>query len=278
MASDTNLDRQFDSILRTQESKLERKLRAFFNRMSKDMQRAYLENGQIGADAVISRSDAALAEILIEAYKNGVMAGSRFARRQVEEKNKKEEDSLAEEALLLLLALLTTEAIQTSQQINRTTQKIYLEITQSVAEAQASIAAGSLKPNPEATGSRAIFGRGIDTNKEVAKQLKDRNYTRAKTISTTEAQQGIQQGIEKSADVMNKAALVVLRKTWKSQQDSRVRDSHARVNNQTKEIGEFFLVGRGRGLRPLDKSLPVEEVIQCRCYLKLSKHSIITEI
>jgi len=275
MADDTNLDRRFDSILRTQESKLERKLRAFFNRMSKDMQRAYLENGQIGADAVVSRSDAALAEILIEAYKNGVLAGSRFARRQVEEKNKKEEDSLAEEALLLLLALLAAEAIRTSQQINRTTQKLYLEITQSVAEAQAQIA---LKPNPEATGIRAIFGRGIDTNKEVAKRLKDRNYTRAKTIATTEAQNGIQNGIETSAEVMNQQALVVLKKTWQSQGDSKVRNSHARVNGQTLNIGEFFLVGRGRGKRPLARTLPVEEVANCRCYIKLSKHSIITEL
>jgi len=232
--SDAQLDKQFDSILRIQESKLERKLRANFNKMSKDMQRAYLDNGQFGADAVVSKNDEKLAEILLEAYKSGVIAGSGFAFNQVEEKNKKEQDSLAEEALLLLLALLSTEAIKTAQEINRTTQKIYNNIVDEVANNKPPIDSDSPTKKPQ--GLRSIFGSGADDNKQVADKLKKRNYTRAKSIATTEAQPGLQSGIEKTAEVMNEKALVVFKKKWRSQQDSKVRDSHARVNGQVKRL------------------------------------------
>ncbi len=270
--SDTNLDKQFDSILRTQESKLERKLRSNFNKMSKDMQRAFLDNGQFGADAVVSKNDEVLAEILLEAYKSGVVAGSGFAFSQVEERDKKKQKELSTETLQLLSTSLALEAIETAQQINRTTKKIYLEISEEVEQEQKSH--GEI----ETKGIRDLFGRAFDKVKEVAKRLKLRNYTRAKSIATTESQNGIQNGIEESAEILNQQALIVLRKTWTSQGDSRVRDSHARVSGQTKDIGEFFLVGRGRGRRPLDKSLPIEEIIGCRCYLRLSKHSILTEV
>jgi len=267
-----NLDKVFDSLLRTQESKLERKLRANFNKLSRQMQQAFLDSGQMGADVVVAKNDEALASILIEAYKSGVAAGSGFAFNQVEEKDKKKQKALSDEALQVLTSQLTLEAIETAQQINRTTMKIYLQISLEVDQEQKS------HDEMEVKNIREFFGIAFNKVKEIAKRLKDRNFTRARTISTTEAQAGIQNGIETSAEVMNQQALVVLRKTWTSQRDSRVRDSHARVNGQTKDIGEFFLVGRGRGRRPLDKSLPKEEVIGCRCYLRLSKHSIITEI
>ena len=272
MADDTNLDRRFDSILRTQESKLERKLRSNFNKLSRQMQQAFLDSGQMGADVVVAKNDEALASILLAAYKSGVAAGSGFAFNQVEEKDKKKQKALSDEALQVLTSQLTIEAIETAQQINRTTMKIYLQISLEVEQEQKS------HQEIETKGIRDFFGAAFSKVKEIAKRLKNRNFTRARTISTTEAQSGIQNGIETSAEVMNQQALVVLKKTWRSQGDSRVRDSHARVNGQTKEIGEFFLVGRGRGRRPLDKSLPIEEVANCRCYIKLSKHSIITEI
>jgi len=273
MASDANLDSQFDSILRIYESKLERKLRANFNYLSRQMLQAWIESGEFIAQGAITANEEQLEAILQESYEQTIIAGSRFGRRMVEEKDKEKEDSLAEEALLLLLLWTREEAAKTSKELNKTTRKIFNKfLDEGIKEGltnSPTIIDGVT--NTTSTGKNEL-------SDFVIKSTKKANMNRAKTIATTESQAGLQNGIEKSAEVMNEQALVVFKKKWRSQQDSKVRDSHARVNGQVKEIGDYFLVGRGRGLRPLDKNLPKEEVINCRCFLMLSKHNIITEI
>ena len=288
MANETNLDNQFDSILRIYESKLERKLRANFNLLSRQMLQAWIESGEFIAQGVIAANEDELAAILQDAYEQTILAGSRFGRRMVEEPDKKEEDSLAEEALLLLLLWTKDEAARTSKELSHTTRKIFNKtlneglqqgLNNSVAVVDGitgTTSTGTTSAGTTSTGTTS--GGKNELSDFVIKKTKTANLNRAKTIATTEAQQGLQSGIEKSAEVMNKQALVVFKKKWKSQGDSKVRDSHARVNGQVKEIGDYFLVGRGRGLRPLDKNLPKEEVINCRCYLILSKHNILTEV
>ena len=272
MASDANLDNQFDSILRIYESKLERKLRANFNYLSRKMLQAWIESGEFISQGAITANEEQLEAILQHSYEQTIIAGSRFGRRMVEEKDKEKEDSLAEEALLLLLLWTREEAAKTSKELNKTTRKIFNKFLNEGIEQ-------GLTNSPTiidgVTGSASGKNELSDF---VIKSTKKANMNRAKTIATTEAQAGLQNGIEKSAEVMNEQALVVFKKKWRSQGDSRVRDSHARVSGQVKEIGDYFLVGRGRGLRPLDKNLPKEEVIGCRCFLMLSKHNIITEI
>jgi len=66
-------------------------------------------------------------------------------------------------------------------------------------------------------------------------------------------------------------------KVWVSQLDLRVRDSHAAIHGQERELGDPFSVGRGasdetppggpghRCNGPLDPVLPPEEAINCRC-------------
>jgi hypothetical protein len=273
MPSDSNLDKQFDSILRIYESKLERKLRANFNYLSRQMLQAWIESGEFIAQGAITANEEQLEEILQDAYEQTIIAGSRFGRRMVEDPDKKKEDDLAEEALLLLLLWTREEAARTSKELNKTTRKIFNKFLDE------GIKEGLTNSPTIVDGATGATSTGKNELSDfVIKQTKKANMNRAKTKATTEAQAGLQNGIETSADVMNKQALTVLKKKWRSQQDSRVRDSHARVNSQVKEIGDYFLVGRGRGLRPLDKNLPKEEVINCRCYLILSKHNVITEV
>lgn len=66
-------------------------------------------------------------------------------------------------------------------------------------------------------------------------------------------------------------------RVWVSQLDLRVRDSHAAIHGQERELGEAFNVGQGardttppsgpghRCNGPLDPTLPAEEAINCRC-------------
>lgn len=66
-------------------------------------------------------------------------------------------------------------------------------------------------------------------------------------------------------------------RVWVTQLDLRVRDSHAAIHGQERELDQPFSVGRGasaetapggRGYQangPLDPTLPPEEAINCRC-------------
>lgn len=66
-------------------------------------------------------------------------------------------------------------------------------------------------------------------------------------------------------------------RVWVTQLDLRVRDSHAAIHGQERELDQPFSVGRGatdatppggagfQANGPLDPSLPAEEAINCRC-------------
>jgi len=64
-------------------------------------------------------------------------------------------------------------------------------------------------------------------------------------------------------------ALGLTHKTWKTQQDSRVRHTkfHDGVANKTVPIDSDFRAGGLRAMQPGDASLPPSDRIRCRCYL-----------
>lgn len=62
-------------------------------------------------------------------------------------------------------------------------------------------------------------------------------------------------------------------KTWWTQQDDKVRESHWYLDGLTVKVDEYFYtLGGDRALRPYDFSLP-ENNIHCRCYLEYSKRA-----
>ena len=86
-------------------------------------------------------------------------------------------------------------------------------------------------------------------------------------IATTESQRGTQEGANQAGiEVQQK-----VQKTWRSQGDRRVRKTHRKADGQSVDMGEMFIVGRGRGRYPTDSRLPKEESINCRCYMRFKK-------
>jgi uncharacterized protein with gpF-like domain len=244
--TDKQADRAFESILRRQESILQRKLNANFNQLSKDIQAAMESHDIVGAEAVVSINDLALAEILAEAYERGNREGARMAARDVEE----DDDTLIEEAVLLALLFWRSDtASAVSKQINRTTQKIFNKV---LLEAQEEGLAGD------------------ELSREVAKRTKADNRNRSTTIATTESQRGIQTGSQKGAE----AAQEKIVKAWRTQGDRRVRPTHRAANGQTRELDETFNIGSGQGRFPHDSMLPRSETINCRCYVRFKKVKI----
>lgn len=261
-------DKKFDSILRRQESIIGRKLLANFNQLSRDIQNAWLDSGEAGAWAVVELNDIPLAKILRTSYEVSIVQGSRFAWEQLEEKNLSAEKEMQESVLQSMLLWVQEEAEKTAKEMNRTTMKIFRKVVTEVMEE------GKSHDELEYKNLRDFLGSLVDRVKDVAKRMNVFNRNRVKVISTSESQKGLQNGVQATAEEMERQQAVVIYKTWRSQGDSKVRDSHARVNGQKKRIGEMFLVGAGRGLHPAATTLPAEEAINCRCYLRLSREKV----
>jgi virulence-associated protein VagC len=59
-------------------------------------------------------------------------------------------------------------------------------------------------------------------------------------------------------------------KTWNTQRDSRVRETHAVLDRKKIRINDDFNVGGHRASFPSDPRLPPDESINCRCFLTFS--------
>lgn len=61
---------------------------------------------------------------------------------------------------------------------------------------------------------------------------------------------------------------VTILKRWDDSDDSAVRRTHARVDNQLRRLGETFQVGTSALQYPLDPSGSADDVVNCRCRLR----------
>lgn len=94
---------------------------------------------------------------------------------------------------------------------------------------------------------------------------------RANSIAELEGLRATHQGTSALFDQVVGDGLIrsgqILR-TWKTREDSDVRDSHASMEGSTAAHGVPFVSGRGNLLLfPGDPSAPVEDTIHCRCVL-----------
>lgn len=90
---------------------------------------------------------------------------------------------------------------------------------------------------------------------------------RASVIARTELNRFREAGGLAAAQRIQTDEGSVIRKRWQDRDDTRVRSSHARVDNQLRRLGEPFEVGRSMLQHPVDPSGFPEDVINCRCEL-----------
>lgn len=62
---------------------------------------------------------------------------------------------------------------------------------------------------------------------------------------------------------------LAVNRVWLATEDDRTRDTHAEADGQTVAFDEPFDIGGWPAMYPGDESLPVEEVVNCRCALIL---------
>jgi SPP1 gp7 family putative phage head morphogenesis protein len=90
---------------------------------------------------------------------------------------------------------------------------------------------------------------------------------RADTIGRTEAQSAFNGGQLDGARALGEFGPQY--KRWMSVGDSRTRKTHERADGQVVAVDDKFEIGTSRMDRPLDRSAPPEESINCRCLMEL---------
>lgn len=92
---------------------------------------------------------------------------------------------------------------------------------------------------------------------------------RSALISTTEATRAWNAATLAAAQEMTGLDRPLV-KSWKSQEDNRVRETHAHADEQIQLLDDAFNVGSSELQYPGDPSAPADETCNCRCYLILT--------
>lgn len=92
---------------------------------------------------------------------------------------------------------------------------------------------------------------------------------RARTIAVTETTRAYGYGTLAAGLEMSRATGRALRKRWDSERDRRVRAAHEAADGATVGLGMPFYVGGEALLYPADPSGTPENVIHCRCDLRI---------
>ena len=96
---------------------------------------------------------------------------------------------------------------------------------------------------------------------------------RADVIGRTEVNRFFQAGVLAGAERVEQARGIRLLKQWQDEGDQRVRQTHRRVDNRLRPLGEPFEVGMSRLQYPGDPSGFPQDVINCRCDLLIKEAS-----
>jgi uncharacterized protein with gpF-like domain len=97
---------------------------------------------------------------------------------------------------------------------------------------------------------------------------------RAETIARTEVHGASSYGSIETVRRVEQEFNTKMMKEWVATNDARTRDSHAELNGVKVKVNEKFDVNGSLADRPLDPSLPVGEIVNCRCALIYEEETI----
>lgn len=262
--TDEEADKLFDFILSRLEAKLGRLILANFRQLSQLIKDLIENNGQIAGNIAILQNQADLETILLQAYEDGIREGVRFTRRDLDLPEEEDKESY-EELLLLLLLWRESQARTQAERITQTTIKIYEKLI-------------------ERGRSQGLTGQNLTSF--MLREMNRLNRGRISGIATTEVGEAISMGSEEMArlfsgtrsqpGLLDRDVFTIqdntLKKRWRSQRDSIVRDTHRSADIRYTEtpipIDDNFQVGSGSGPFPRSSQLPINERAGCRCYVR----------
>jgi hypothetical protein len=265
---------QYDKKKLEFEKSLMGALYLFFNKMSKDINKAFSDGG-----AIIDTSDyyEEFKAILKKSYDESTEYFSEHFDRELKRQIARTTNSeLAQRSSLILLILIDQKqnikrslneyiAIQTDKQT-----KIILKTTQEIIDKTISEVTDEL--------DEALPVGENPTNQEIGKEssirIENENDNRVGTISETEVSMGSGQGEQTEANILGgmlaseDLGQLIIQKTWLSQLDGVVREAHLIAHGQKQPTSRPFNVGGEQLQYPTDTSLGASmgNIINCRCF------------
>lgn len=94
---------------------------------------------------------------------------------------------------------------------------------------------------------------------------------RAKVIARTEINRFDEIGALSAARRVQRDTGQQLVKQWETRDDPRVRSDHAAVDNEVRRLGETFHVGKSALQHPVDPLGHPDDIVNCRCVLKIRR-------
>jgi hypothetical protein len=247
--SNEKADRLFDAMLVRLESRLGRAIRKNFAQLARLMRDVINDGGAIGGTIAILNNQAELAQILQDAYEGAIRDGVRFTRRDLDLPEEEDEDNM-NEALLLLLLWRQSTATEHAEQMTQTTLRLYSRFYNE-------------------SSTQGLQGEARE--RFVVRNVARRNRGRIRNIATSEAGEALSAGSEAQATLLNDRLV----KSWTSQRDRRVRDTHIRADKRYTEfpieLSESFQVGASSGPYPRSSQLSQSERNGCRCYVRYKR-------
>lgn len=93
---------------------------------------------------------------------------------------------------------------------------------------------------------------------------------RARVIARTEVTRAMNAGVQGASAEMSRVTGRVLSKVWRAHNDDRTRTDHRNVDGQVRPFYMPFQVGAWPMMFPGDPNGPADEVINCRCDMKIT--------
>lgn len=147
--------------------------------------------------------------------------------------------------------------------INTQSQLTQKYIEDNAAKKAIGIADTSIKKIRERVGLGVADGLGISEIASNIRGIQSINAARSVLIARTEVNAAANYGSIETARNAEKEFDIVMEKEWLAVNDSRTRDTHDRADGQVVEVSEKFDINGFEADRPLDDSLPADEVINC---------------
>lgn len=246
MATISQLELAWNSMLDRFEAVLGRRLRGYFERTTRELKRQMENNGEVGGAIFLQTANQELEAIFNEVLPQVARAGSSFALNDLQPE-KKEENEQVNNAVMAALALwLLQNSKEKAALINKTTVKFFITVTEEF---------------------RQVGLVGDELISSVTRELRRRNKKRSAVISATESHNAASEGQIKTGIILQER----MQKTWISQRDRRVRHTHVSADGQMQDLNQPFRVGGTLMQRPGDPNGGASETIGCRCFLRLKK-------
>lgn len=120
-----------------------------------------------------------------------------------------------------------------------------------------------------ALATAATIAAAVAAIREILNPASARWKSKSNQVAQTEGDRWVQAATLQAAFDLQRSTGRRYEKTWVSRDDDRVRFTHQVADGQTRPVNVPFVVGGVEMMYPKDPSAPPQEVVNCRCGMRI---------